>query len=133
MTDREFRKIPSLKFLYEVSDDGRIFRNVKSKRQLKIHSDIDGNRYVIVPSIGYMRVIDALKETHSSIQYSIVLYKNGQSQTFPSIKAAARWLSQTCNTSEDLMRSKLKQRRHHIHGYDVIFLNVETACAHPTG
>lgn len=41
MTDREFgkqpeiRKIASLKFLYEISEDGRIFRNVKSKKQLK--------------------------------------------------------------------------------------------------
>ena len=39
MTDREFRKIPSLNFLYEVSEDGRIFRNVKSKKQNKIIVD----------------------------------------------------------------------------------------------
>ena len=37
--NREFRKIPSLKFLYEVSEDGRIFRNVKSKKQNKIIID----------------------------------------------------------------------------------------------
>ena len=39
MINREFRKIPSLKFLYEVSEDGRIFRNVKSKKQNKIVVD----------------------------------------------------------------------------------------------
>ena len=39
MINREFRKIPSLKFLYEVSEDGRIFRNVKSKKQNKIVID----------------------------------------------------------------------------------------------
>lgn len=39
MTNREFRKIPSLNFLYEVSEDGRIFRNVKSKKQNKIIID----------------------------------------------------------------------------------------------
>ena len=39
MTNREFRKIKSLKFLYEVSEDGRIFRNVKSKKQNKIVVD----------------------------------------------------------------------------------------------
>lgn len=39
MVNREFRKIPSLKFLYEVSEDGRIFRNVKSKKQNKIIVD----------------------------------------------------------------------------------------------
>ena len=37
--NREFRKIPSLNFLYEVSEDGRIFRNVKSKKQNKIIVD----------------------------------------------------------------------------------------------
>lgn len=34
--NREFRKIPSLQFLYEVNDNGTIIRNVKSKRHLKI-------------------------------------------------------------------------------------------------
>lgn len=35
LTNREFRKIPSLQFLYEVNEDGTIIRNVKSKRHLK--------------------------------------------------------------------------------------------------
>lgn len=38
----EFRKIPSLKFLYEVSEDGRIVRNVKSKHQLYMDKDCGG-------------------------------------------------------------------------------------------
>ena len=32
----EFRKIPSLQFLYEVNGDGTVIRNVKSKRHLKL-------------------------------------------------------------------------------------------------
>lgn len=36
----EFRKIPSLKFLYEINENGTIFRNVKSKKQLKIKLDM---------------------------------------------------------------------------------------------
>lgn len=32
----EFRKIPSLQFLYEVNGDGSVIRNVKSKRHLKL-------------------------------------------------------------------------------------------------
>lgn len=36
----EFRKIKSLKFLYEVNENGTIFRNVKSKKQLKIKLDM---------------------------------------------------------------------------------------------
>lgn len=35
----EFRKIKSLKFLYEVNENGTIFRNVKSKKQNKIKLD----------------------------------------------------------------------------------------------
>lgn len=35
----EFRKIPSLYFLYEINSNGTIFRNVKSKKQLKIKID----------------------------------------------------------------------------------------------
>lgn len=51
----EFRKIKSLKFLYEISEDGRIFRNIKSKKQLRLtknnrnywlaHGNINGIRF----------------------------------------------------------------------------------------
>ena len=46
----EFRKIPSLKFLYEVSEDGRIVRNVKSKHHLKQDQDW-GGYYRVSPFI----------------------------------------------------------------------------------
>lgn len=36
----EFRKIKSLKYLYEVNENGTIFRNVKSKKQSKIKLDM---------------------------------------------------------------------------------------------
>ena len=36
----EFRKIPSLQYLYEVNENGTVFRNVKSKKQLKIKLDM---------------------------------------------------------------------------------------------
>lgn len=35
----EFRKIKSLNYLYEINENGTIFRNVKSKKQLKIKLD----------------------------------------------------------------------------------------------
>lgn len=35
----EFRKIKSLQFLYEVNENGTVFRNVKSKKQLLIKLD----------------------------------------------------------------------------------------------
>lgn len=40
----EFRKIPSLDFLYEISEDGRLIRNVKSKRYLTIKLDMHHSR-----------------------------------------------------------------------------------------
>lgn len=41
----EFRKIPSLKYLYEISEDGRVLRNVKSKKQIAIRLDTHHSRH----------------------------------------------------------------------------------------
>ncbi len=41
----EFRKIKSLKYLYEVNENGTIFRNVKSKKQSKIKLDMHHSGY----------------------------------------------------------------------------------------
>lgn len=41
----EFRKIKSLNFLYEINENGTIFRNVKSKKQLKIKLDFHHSEY----------------------------------------------------------------------------------------
>ena len=46
----EFRKIPSLLFLYEVSEDGRIVRIVKSKHHLKFETG-HGGYYRVSPFI----------------------------------------------------------------------------------
>lgn len=46
----EFRKIPSLNFLYEVSEDGRIVRNVKSKHHLAMDQD-RGGYYRVSPML----------------------------------------------------------------------------------
>lgn len=53
--NREFRKIPSLNFLYEVNENGTIVRNVKSKKQLKIKLDYhhsDKGYYVTFVHLG---------------------------------------------------------------------------------
>jgi hypothetical protein len=39
-SNREFRKIKSLQFLYEINGDGTILRNVKSKKHIKIKLDL---------------------------------------------------------------------------------------------
>ena len=54
-SNREFRKIKSLDFLYEVSEDGRIFRNVKSKKQSKIILDMHHSK------VGYYKTMVSIK------------------------------------------------------------------------
>lgn len=51
----EFRKIKSLNFLYEVNENGTIFRNIKSKKQSKIKLDFHHSKngyYTIFVRIG---------------------------------------------------------------------------------
>ena len=51
----EFRKIKSLNYLYEINENGTIFRNVKSKKHLKIKLDThhsDYGYYVVFVHLG---------------------------------------------------------------------------------
>lgn len=58
----EMRKIPSLQFLYEISEDGRILRNVKSKKQLKPRLNNRGYYFVgfCIKGIRQWRTIHSL-------------------------------------------------------------------------
>lgn len=56
--NREFRKVKSLNYLYEVNGDGTIFRNVKSKKQSKIKLDYHHSKagyYTVFVHIGGRR------------------------------------------------------------------------------
>ena len=193
MTNREFRKIPSLKFLYEVSEDGRIFRNVKSKKQNKIIVDyhhspagycftficregkvqripiarvvaecwlgekpegyeidhIDRNsqnnhytnlRYVTkseqmknrnhsgISQVGAKNLVAYVK----TIMKPLTLIRDDTTHVFESQTAAARWLAVVTDKTVEHIRAKFKKHRSHIYGYDVIYRNVETACARST-
>lgn len=193
MADREFRKIPSLKFLYEVSEDGRILRNVKSKKQNKIivdyhHSSagycftficrnhkvqripiarvvaecwlgskpegyeidhIDRNsRNNHYTNLRYVTKSEQMKNRdHSNIAAQgsanlaaarrlrmkpLTLIKDDFRQTFESQTAAARWMAGVSNKAVDHIRNKFKKRRAHVYGYDVIYRDLETACARST-
>ena len=44
----EFRKVPSMQFLYEVNSNGTVVRNVKSKRHLTISIDYKKGGYAFV-------------------------------------------------------------------------------------
>ena len=45
-TNREFRKIKSLQFLYEINNNGTILRNVKSKKHILIQLDSTKQYYI---------------------------------------------------------------------------------------
>lgn len=123
MTNREFRKIPSLDFMYEISEDGRIFRNVKSKKQLKIEDGPIGYHvYVSIKGqVLDVLVSDILREVDTTIS-QVIISKDQSQWTFPSIRSSASWLSQTLSKDPESIRSKMKKRRSHIYGFDVKYL-----------
>ena len=191
----EFRKIPSLKFLYEISEDGRIVRNVKSKKQLRIVLDkhhskkgyyafwtnvsldgvrkdrrhmvhaivaecwlgkrpegleidhIDRNshnnnyrnlRYVthseqmknrVLSDRIIKQVIKNCQEWNRKISIGVRLLKGEREEhKLPSLMQAAIFLAKLFpNVKSEHFRGKLKKRRSHIFGYDVVYLNAETA------
>ena len=130
-SNREFRKIPSLNFLYEVSKDGRSFRNVKSKKESKILVDYShsekGCRYTFVNIKGYKQRISITKvvaETFTNqskdiVQHVYLINKEGEEIYFDSKAAVARTLAKEYGVSVEQIRSKLKKKRSHIYGYDV--------------
>lgn len=130
-SNREFRKIPSLNFLYEVSKDGRSFRNVKSKKESKILVDYShsekGCRYTFVNIKGYKQRVSITKivaETFTSqlkdvVQHVCLINKEGKEIYFVSKAAAARALAKEYGVSVERIRSKLKKKRSRIYGYDV--------------
>lgn len=193
MTNREFRKIPSLNFLYEVSEDGRIFRNVKSKKQNKIivdyHHSAAGYCFTFicrskkVQRVPIARVVaecwlgekpdgyeidhidrNSLNNHWTNLRYvtkseqmknrdhtnisrqgkanfeaarrrrmkPLSLIKNDERHLFESQTAAARWLAEQTSKTVGHVRDKFKKRRSHVYGFDVIYLNVETACVRAT-
>lgn len=138
ISNREFRKIPSLNFLYEVSEDGRSFRNVKSKKEKKILVDYQysekGHRYTFVTIKGRVQRVSIAKvvaetfnklnvegiDQNSNTKHHVCLInKEGKETHFESKTAAAIALAKEYDTSIDHIRSKLKKKRSHIYGYDV--------------
>ena len=62
-TNREFRKVPSLKFFYEISEDGRFLRNIKSKKYVKATLGPNGYYYFHVSLKGEQH----LRTAHSLV------------------------------------------------------------------
>lgn len=148
---REFRKIPSLMFLYEVSEDGRIFRNVKSKKQLKINRNEDGYRVVSVTvkqqckQVYIHRVvaecwlgfkpedlaIEHRDQNKDNNHYTNLLVAQAArfqpvliaGQRFESMRAAARFIAEQSNKTANAVMAKFRKRRASIFGYDVKYLH----------
>lgn len=197
----EFRKIPSLKFLYEVNSNGTIFRNVKSKKQSKIKLDMHHSEkgyYTTFVHIGgrkpdaytkripihrvvaecwlgpcpegmqvdhidrnthnndyrnlrYVTVSEQMRNRdHSKIrlvgsrnleiyrdkqaamrelrclQRPVMLKKDDFVMSFSSLSSCADYIVTSLNKKRWTVLNRLKMRRKHIYGYDVIYLNAET-------
>lgn len=185
-SSKEFRKIKSLDFLYEINEDGTIVRNVKSKKKLKIRLDHHHSK------TGYYRVwiknkghsvhklvaecwlgdkpegyeIDHIdRDTHnnhySNLRYvthgeqmknrvlsqkiidqatknclehclkyiakKVIVLKDGKEQEFRSMAKAAEYIAKEYGVRTEHVRSKFKQRRKKIYGYDILYRDAETA------
>lgn len=73
-----------------------------------------------------------LAEYRQKIMKPVELVKDGVKKFFESQTAAARFIADEFNKKVEHIRGKLKNNRSHIYGYDVIYLNVETACVRST-
>lgn len=190
--NREFRKIKSLNFLYEINGDGTIFRNVKSKKHLKIKLDYHHSQsgyYVTFVHIGgrsknarIIRVMihravaecwlgdcpegyevdhinrDSHDNRYTNLRYvthseqmrnrdhtniarrgkhnleearrqrmvGVSIIKNGETKTFKSQCACARFFDSQDILSYNRAIWRLNARRHHIKGFDIVYRNAET-------
>lgn len=121
----EFRKVPSLDFLYEVSEDGRFLRNVKSKKyMMAVKKDSD----YVFPKLN-VRKQDLLDECWPRKRTRVAV--NGYE--CPSINGASLYIALLTDKNPNTIRSKLKQRRRHVYGYEITYLNAETGHAGPKG
>lgn len=121
----EFRKVPSLNFLYEISEDGRFLRNVKSKKyMMSTKRDSD----YVFPKLNVKKQ-DLLDECWPRKQTRVIV----NSYECSSINGAALYIARLADKNPNTIRSKLKQRRKHIYGYKITYLNAETGHAGPKG
>ena len=128
----EFRKIPSLQFLYEVNENGTVIRNVKSKKRLKSFKIKDEyfKKIKIKDKLFFISVKKIVEECWKKPKVNPVSLKdkNGTIKEFPTAKKAAKFLSTVYkDKTEKSFNDKFHLRRKRIFDYDVEYLNAETA------
>ena len=121
----EFRKIPSLLFLYEIRRDGKVFRNVKSKKCYKIEKR-DG-KYVVLFKGTIFDVQRLVNECWSNKPVKVTCYSPFFTLFAPSLTSCAYALAEKYGKPYSTIRSKLKERRRKIYDADIYyFRNAET-------
>lgn len=125
----EFRKVKSLQFLYEVSEDGRFLRNAKSKKYLRIFK-LDNCAAAYVDIKGEKKRVfldDIVSECFDKAPVSkVILEHNGKRMEFDALSEAACYIAGKEKKNVNSIRSRMKKRRSHILGYDITYLNAET-------
>lgn len=127
----EFRKIPSLKFLYEVNKNGTIIRNIKSKKHLKTQKDENGQWIVLVPkkSGKYKRILisDLITECWKNKQttkHPVKVITDTETLLFDTHSECEKWfINHFPNASQNAIHSRIRQRRHSILGIKLIYLS----------
>lgn len=121
----EFRKIPSLNFLYEIRRDGRVFRNAKSKKQYRIEK-VKGE-YKVLLDESVLDVKELLNECWSNKPVRVTCLSPRFTLFAPSLSTCAYALAEKYGKPYSTIRSKLKQRRKKIFDADIYyFRNAET-------
>lgn len=104
--------------------DRNAHNNHYSNLRYVTHSEQMKNRVLGV------HVINAAKANCAKYVASIYVKVIIDGTEHPSIMAGARYLAALHNKPMEHMRGKLKQRRSHVYGHDVVYLNAETRRTH---
>lgn len=126
----EFRKIPSLQFLYEVNSNGTIIRNVKSKRHLKLFKKSHNSKteyWCTQVNIKhhvrevFVHCVVAECWHGGKIQPVKLISSDGTEMYFETSRRAAVFLAEKYEKKVKSFCDKLHLRRKHIFDYDVVY------------
>lgn len=129
-TNLEFRKLKSLKYLYEITLDGRHMRNVKSKKEVEIVPRVVGTEKVYFAKIPtgkkqeyhMVDIADLLTEVR---EYKPTAYKltiDGDEEIKISNSDVIDTLVNITGIPRKRIKDRLKERRSHIGNVDIEYI-----------